>query len=133
MYNITDNAYNLLRRDVLRILDGCAHIPTESADAHFHKSIDYVADSCENPHKFFNFQFRKYYTFVRRVGLQYTVYSRAWKPNLVPFNATIETFAGCYGIFDDLECAVNAWRSVVNDIFDFCLNSEVEFRQLEIF
>lgn len=135
MYEMTDSAFKLLETTVQRILSGCTHKLSPRPMDWKKSSLFNIVDFEKSPHLYFHMQFGKYACCVVRVGKQFSVQTDYWYISLPDVkcisdeNATLRRF----GLFDDLQSALNLYFDTCSQIIKICVNGKLDYVQLEIF
>lgn len=111
MYVMSDNAYDLLRKSVLEILDGCRSTTHAGVKDLFSKSPMFEVDCKDNPQYYYNFQFGRYRIAIIKYGTlgHYSIWSDRWKPSLDLVSPDDCITFGVYGSFKDLNDCINAF------------------------
>lgn len=134
MYQISDSAYNLLKNNVLRILDTATKYVSLQKDYASSSSYNIGVDAVLNPHEFFHLQFRNVYIYVRRYGSTSEYhYCVVVERHEFPYCARNPYINNGYGDFDHLNDALVLFREFCQKLFTAYVGKEYEFTQLELY
>lgn len=134
MYTITDAAYELLKRDVQLILDGCMDQGRARIQDQFGDSYKIAYDKEKEPHLYFHFQCERFKIAIAKPGRSkfYTLWCEKWVPDYPPtFKAAFE--GAHYGHFDTLIDALIAFDNTIRKCFNEVLDHPIKYIQLELY
>lgn len=136
MYTLTDSAYQLLKRDIQRILESCKHHEQfrnekpDFTDLRFDE-----ATVCLRPQDYFHFQFGRFYICLVRnkVSEVYSLQCYRWIPADFECVSNFSLVDKQFGRFHSVNEALEAFYKECKRCMDYCLEHPVEYMQLEIF